>query len=79
MCALRNVLDIVTTIYVYNNLMLYGIFFFYSIIAPHPNTYTFTKRLAETVVAEYGNELPIVIVRPSIGTVLFYTHLSTKN
>ncbi|CAH1642239.1 unnamed protein product [Spodoptera littoralis] len=31
-----------------------------------PNTYTFTKQLAEHVVAEYKGQLPIVIVRPSI-------------
>ncbi|GLV34114.1 uncharacterized protein CBL_00043 [Carabus blaptoides fortunei] len=36
------------------------------IIDPHPNTYTFTKRLAETLVNEYGKDLPIAIIRPSI-------------
>ncbi|XP_012288416.1 fatty acyl-CoA reductase 1 [Orussus abietinus] len=31
-----------------------------------PNTYTFTKRLAEFVVADYAGILPIVVFRPSI-------------
>lgn len=31
-----------------------------------PNTYTFTKSLAEQIVKEYGNRLPIIIYRPSI-------------
>ncbi|KAJ8707763.1 hypothetical protein PYW07_011440 [Mythimna separata] len=31
-----------------------------------PNTYTFSKQLAENVVAEYKGILPIVIIRPSI-------------
>jgi len=31
-----------------------------------PNTYTFTKGLAETLIARYGGGLPIAIVRPSI-------------
>ncbi|KAL7304301.1 hypothetical protein TKK_0003102 [Trichogramma kaykai] len=31
-----------------------------------PNTYTFTKRLAEACVAEYAGILPIVVFRPSI-------------
>lgn len=37
------------------------------LISPHPNTYTYTKRLAELLVrAEYQN-LPACIIRPSIG------------
>ncbi|XP_075146064.1 putative fatty acyl-CoA reductase CG5065 [Haematobia irritans] len=35
---------------------------------PHPNTYTFTKSIAEQIVNDYKNVLPIVIVRPSIVT-----------
>ncbi|XP_022824220.1 putative fatty acyl-CoA reductase CG5065 [Spodoptera litura] len=31
-----------------------------------PNTYTFSKQLAENVVAEYKGILPVVIIRPSI-------------
>lgn len=31
-----------------------------------PNTYTFTKSLAEQCVKEYGDHLPIIIFRPSI-------------
>lgn len=33
----------------------------------HPNTYTVTKALAEWIVAEYSDEIPSAIVRPSIG------------
>jgi len=31
-----------------------------------PNTYTFTKSLAESLIAKYGTGLPIAIVRPAI-------------
>lgn len=33
----------------------------------HPNTYTATKAMAEWVVAEYADNIPAAIVRPSIG------------
>ncbi|XP_046743275.1 putative fatty acyl-CoA reductase CG5065 [Diprion similis] len=36
------------------------------LIYNHPNTYTFTKALAEDIVARHSTVLPIVIVRPSI-------------
>ncbi|XP_076245982.1 uncharacterized protein LOC143186295 [Calliopsis andreniformis] len=35
-------------------------------IKPMPNTYTFSKRLAEDVVNDYSKDLPSVIIRPSI-------------
>lgn len=46
----------------------------FSLIHPHPNTYTFSKRLAEDVVCDFFPQLPVVIARPSIGTVtlVFY-------
>jgi long-chain acyl-CoA synthetase len=31
-----------------------------------PNTYTFTKSLAESLIARFGSDLPIAVVRPSI-------------
>lgn len=34
----------------------------------HPNAYTYTKRLAEKLVADYYPEIPILIARPSIVT-----------
>lgn len=37
-----------------------------SIIAPHPNTYTYSKRLAENLVAEEKDNFPVCIVRPAI-------------
>lgn len=33
----------------------------------HPNTYTLTKAMAESVVLEYCQSTPTAIVRPSIG------------
>lgn len=38
------------------------------LIAPHPNTYTYTKRLAEILVRDEYPNLPICICRPSIVT-----------
>lgn len=38
------------------------------LIGNRPNTYTFTKALAETILATEGAGLPIAIVRPSIVT-----------
>ena len=35
-----------------------------------PNTYTFSKSLAEHVVKDLGEDLPVVIFRPSIGECL---------
>ncbi|CAH1170050.1 unnamed protein product [Phaedon cochleariae] len=37
-----------------------------AIIAPHPNTYTYTKRLAENLVADEKDNIPVCIIRPSI-------------
>ncbi|KAI8434832.1 hypothetical protein MSG28_003331 [Choristoneura fumiferana] len=39
-----------------------------SILKMHPNSYTYSKRLAEALVRESHPELPSVIVRPSIVT-----------
>lgn len=41
----------------------------FRMIQPFPNTYTFTKRLAETVAYDYSQEhnIPLMIARPSIG------------
>ncbi|XP_065219546.1 putative fatty acyl-CoA reductase CG5065 isoform X2 [Planococcus citri] len=35
-------------------------------IKPHPNTYTYTKRLAEKIVSDFHPRLPVTIGRPSI-------------
>lgn len=37
------------------------------IVRPWPNTYSFTKALCEDMVKDYGEQLPITVVRPSIG------------
>lgn len=36
------------------------------LINDRPNTYTFTKALAEYVISQEGNDLPLAIIRPSI-------------
>ena len=35
-------------------------------LGPRPNSYTFTKSIAEYVVAVEGKDVPCVILRPSI-------------
>ncbi|CAG9782136.1 unnamed protein product [Diatraea saccharalis] len=37
-----------------------------ALLGPHPNCYTYSKRLAENVVEKAFEELPVVICRPSI-------------
>ncbi|CAG9853653.1 unnamed protein product [Phyllotreta striolata] len=37
-----------------------------SIISPHPNTYTYSKRLAESLVADEKDNFPVCIIRPAI-------------
>lgn len=37
------------------------------LIAPWPNTYTFTKAIAEDMIRDYSDRLPILIIRPSIS------------
>jgi len=44
---------------------------FFSIIGDWPNTYTFTKFVAEDMIGEIGKGLPIAIIRPSIGELYF--------
>lgn len=38
-----------------------------NLISPHPNTYTYSKRLAEMLIRDEYPNLPVVIARPSIG------------
>jgi fatty acyl-CoA reductase len=40
---------------------------FYRLIGSRPNTYTFTKVLAESMLLKESGNLPVAIVRPSIG------------
>lgn len=37
------------------------------LIGKRPNTYTFTKALTEQMLLEEAGNLPVAIVRPSIG------------
>ncbi|KAG8270222.1 hypothetical protein J6590_090139 [Homalodisca vitripennis] len=39
------------------------------LLGPHPNCYTYSKRLAESLVSEYGAIIPCAIARPSIGNI----------
>ncbi|XP_069683853.1 putative fatty acyl-CoA reductase CG5065 [Periplaneta americana] len=36
------------------------------LLGPHPNCYTYSKRLAETLVYEYRDRIPVCIARPAI-------------
>lgn len=38
-----------------------------SFIMPWPNTYTFSKALSEELIRRCGNQLPVIVIRPSIG------------
>lgn len=38
-----------------------------NLLYPHPNTYTYSKRLAEILVQKEYPNLPVCIARPSIG------------
>ena len=38
-----------------------------SLVEPRPNTYTYTKALAEHLLVNDGGNLPICVVRPAIG------------
>lgn len=40
-------------------------------LAGRPNTYSFTKALAESLLAEEAADLPVAIVRPSIGRTIY--------
>nr|CAD7431212.1 unnamed protein product [Timema monikensis] len=37
------------------------------LLGPHPNCYTYSKRLAETLVAQEKDHMPVAIIRPSAG------------
>lgn len=39
----------------------------FSLLGDWPNTYTFTKALAEQVVSKEGRGLPIAVFRPAVG------------
>lgn len=49
------------------------------IIKEHPNTYTFTKQLAENLVMKEMAGLPTAIIRPSIGECCIYGSISAAN
>ena len=42
------------------------------VIDPWPNTYAFTKALAEELVRQYSEKMPMVVIRPSIGESTMY-------
>lgn len=55
-------------------LKILKMFFFCRILGKWPNTYTFTKAMAENLIKNNSNGLPMVIYRPAISKkkLLFY-------
>jgi fatty acyl-CoA reductase len=47
-----------------------------SLLGRHTNTYTFTKNLAEHLMAREGKDLPVAIIRPSMGKFLEIKHVT---
>lgn len=62
-------LALITLSIFYHSIKIYFIFwlFFFSILGRWPNTYTFTKAVAEDIIRKEGTELPVGIFRPAIG------------
>lgn len=57
-----------------------------TLLGTFPNTYVYTKCIAEQLVRRYGKDLPVGIFRPAIGNILiflgkryrsFFIHLSS--
>lgn len=46
-----------------------------SLIGKRPNTYTFTKALAEHMLLKEAGNLPVAIVRPSIGNIFYFPRI----
>lgn len=46
------------------------------LIGDYPNTYTYTKAIAEQVVKQYAKDLPAGIFRPAIGIFNFFNFLN---
>lgn len=44
-----------------------------NLVAPWPNTYSFSKALSEELMRQYGEKIPIVVIRPSISKFEFIT------
>lgn len=44
-------------------------------IAPWPNTYTFSKAVSEELLRLAENDLPIIVIRPSIGKNIKFVHI----
>lgn len=48
----------------------------FRIIGDLPNTYAFTKSLAEDVIRREAQDLPILVFRPTVGTYIYiYKHM----
>lgn len=39
----------------------------FSLLGGYPNTYVYTKSIAEDIVKNEGKDLPVAVIRPSIG------------
>lgn len=60
-----NNIEIVSTCFIHVYVYIFQIT--PSLIGSRPNTYTFTKALAESMLETEAKNLPVAIVRPSIG------------
>ncbi|XP_076391889.1 fatty acyl-CoA reductase wat-like isoform X2 [Megachile rotundata] len=49
-----------------------------SLLGAFPNTYVYTKCIAEQLVRRYGEDLPVGIFRPAIGKVVTFAALSSR-
>lgn len=47
-----------------------------ALLKSHPNTYTYSKRLAECLVKAQYPKMPVCIARPSIGRFISSEHIS---
>lgn len=45
------------------------------IMQPWPNSYTYSKALSESLVKDYSVHFPTIVIRPSIGTIVKFTHM----
>lgn len=48
----------------------------FRVLGEWPNTYTFTKAIGESIVAEEAKELPFAIFRPSIGNYVSHIYVT---
>jgi len=59
----------------------YALSALYRLLGKWPNTYTFTKAVAENVIRKQAGDLPVGIFRPAIGLhiILFIAYIIIHN